>query len=236
MKKNTIKFFWNLFNPFLDFIYPPFCLACEIKLDSNAPVCESCWETLQKRSRIRRHTGDDFTYLEDPLYMDDVITFWEYSTVIERLIHSVKYEGFKRLGRLLGILAAECLLEGLSPRKADMIIPVPLHPVRQRERGFNQSRIYAEQISQYADIPMNPKILHRIRYTKTQTELTASERQSNMRDAFKVTSSSEIQDKTVILIDDVITSGATINSCAKACLTAGARSVIGIGLARPGLG
>ncbi|MFC1502203.1 ComF family protein [bacterium] len=117
--------------------------------------------------------------------------------------------------------------------KESILIPVPLHKLRYRERGFNQSEIICRSIGSTVSIPVETDILVRTRNTFTQTKLEAEERIRNVNEAFRVRDPNSVQSRTVILVDDVVTTGSTMNSCAKCLKNAGAEKVIGLALARP---
>lgn len=112
----------------------------------------------------------------------------------------------------------------------DCIIPVPLHLSRKRERGYNQSKILAEEISKTVSVPVTKKVLIRKKKTKDQTHLSPEERERNVRGAFVVRANSVLQGKKVILVDDVMTTGATLKECARVIKEAGAREVVGVTL------
>lgn len=217
----------------LDFMYPPVCPICRESMEAYAPLCAVCDKAIRNQIDFRQHDSRDFYHLTDPFFLDAALTFWEYSLEIETCIHLVKYRSRIKLGRYF-VRALSDLLTN-TRISADCIIPVPLHASRFRERGFNQSAVYAEAISRITGIEWHAGWLKRSRYTKTQTRLSAEERQDNVRDAFTVRRSDRIEGRSLLLVDDVITSGATINSCARACKAAGAQSVTGLGLARPRL-
>ncbi|MBN2102617.1 ComF family protein [bacterium] len=228
------QFLHQLIDPVLDFIYPPVCPVCGEMMETYVPVCHGCQLLMKNQINIRHHQSGDFNHLDGPFFLNDVITFWQYSPKIETCIHLVKYQSRKKLGDFIVRMLNESI-QSLHLPYPDTIMPVPLHPRRFRERGYNQSQIYAGAISRITGIELNNRLLKRIRYTQTQTRLSAEARQANVRDAFTIKRFSHMQNRAVWLIDDVITSGATINSCAKACRDAGASSVIGIGLSRPQL-
>jgi competence protein ComFC len=223
------------YGSFLDFIYPPQCPICQKRLERYKPICCVCLASVMKQCLITHHSRENFHHLEDTFYLQDVVTFWSYTEIVEKLIHLVKYESRQKLGRIIGGIASQCLERELPLLMADLVVPVPLHRYRQRERGFNQSKIYASQISERTGIQMLDRGIRRHRNTRTQTLLSVSERQNNVRNAFHVTNPELLMDQTILLVDDVITSGATINNCAKACMEAGAKSVIGVGMVRPAL-
>jgi len=224
----------GILNPVLDFIYPPVCPICDGVMTAYAPICSGCQLSIKNRMHLKHHFSQDFHHLKKPLFLDDVITFWEYFPGIEKAIHMIKYKDRKKLGALLGQWAAQTL-RAAQMEQFNLIVPVPLHPRRLRERGFNQSHILAREISLHTDIPVALRILKRSKYTETQTLLSAEKRQENVYHAFDVRSPAKFENQHILLVDDVITSGATVNSCAAACKAAGAISVIGLGMARPEL-
>ncbi|MBN1780806.1 ComF family protein [bacterium] len=219
-----------------DFIYPPVCPLCDALLEHDGRLCGRCQQRLEQKARPVFHGAGDFHHLDEPLVLDRVLTVWIFSRDLEKLVHLVKYAERKQLGCFLGDMAAR-ILNGKASG-ADLIIPVPLHRRRQRERGFNQSLLIAERLGGDMGIPVmgSRTPLRRIRYTETQTSLNAAERQFNVRDAFRVVQPDAVSGKHILIVDDVITSGATINACARACRAAGAAEVTGLGLTRPVLG
>jgi ComF family protein len=122
--------------------------------------------------------------------------------------------------------------EFLDECSADLIVPVPLHPKRLRWRGFNQSVLLARQVSSACRAPMDPFVLRRRRETAPQTQLTEEERRKNMRGAFSVHPDRHIEDLRILLIDDVYTSGATVDECSRALRRGGAKAVYVLTLAR----
>jgi len=114
--------------------------------------------------------------------------------------------------------------ERLRDYQFDVIVPVPLHPARQRERGFNQASLLAELLSAHTSVPSKP-LLERIRYTTTQTALDRSERMENLHTAFRLRKNADVRGLRVLLIDDVLTTGSTLSECARVLKRAGATSV-----------
>ncbi|GAB4375543.1 MAG: hypothetical protein Kow0042_21070 [Calditrichia bacterium] len=138
-----------------------------------------------------------------------------------------------RLAQNAGILAASCLSHFTTNEPLDLIIPVPLHPVREKERGYNQSYHIARGLFSQSGLPIHQNLLRRIRHTRSQTELNREERRNNVDQAFQVVHDPEIKGKTIALIDDVVTTGATLNECARVLKLAGARRVLGFTLSTP---
>ena len=114
-----------------------------------------------------------------------------------------------------------------------MVMPVPLHRTRLRARGFNQSLVLARQVSETFSLPLDFNNLVRLRATRPQVELNGRERAENVAGAFQLRSPADIQQKRVLLVDDVLTTGATMNECAKTLKEAGAEAVISLTIARP---
>ena len=148
--------------------------------------------------------------------------------VVQRFKYGRKVSLGKPLARLMAIACRDLLPE----RALDVIIPVPLHPKRLRWRGFNQSVILARVVGSQWNLPIDPFVLVRPRETPPQTQLSEEERRRNVRRAFSVNPAKSIEGKSVLLIDDVYTSGATVNECSRALKRGGAREVYVLTLAR----
>jgi ComF family protein len=158
-----------------------------------------------------------------------------YQGPLRSCIHALKYQGNKRLAAPLGtILAQAYRLYGMQ---ADLMIPVPLHKTREQERGFNQAQLLAEECARRLTIPLNLQLLERTRPTQVQAHLTASERQQNVAGAFEcqpeAATKQLLERKIIVIVDDVCTTGATLEACAAPLFAAGARAVWGLVLARP---
>jgi competence protein ComFC len=219
-----------------DFVYPPECLLCGGGFERGRWLCPGCLGRILDSRRIVIHARqEDFPYLTGKLYFDGVYTAWEFDKDLEMLIHGAKYSGMKNLARFLGETAGEALVKDpvFTGFPFQVMIPIPLHRLRQRERGYNQSRCVCEGLSKKLGVPILPDVLYRKRHTQTQTGKSGEERQENVRDAFGATSPVGIRGRTVLVVDDVMTTGSTMNCCAKTLKEAGAESVIGMTLARP---
>jgi ComF family protein len=149
---------------------------------------------------------------------------------VSEAIQQFKYQRRLSVGKILAEIGANTC--SLVDQQYDLIIPVPLHRERLRWRGFNQALILAQAIGQKSHVPVNPFLLERTRPTNPQTQLSEDERRKNVRGAFTVTAPEQLADKTVLLIDDVYTSGATTEECARELLRNGAAAVDVFTLAR----
>ena len=221
-------------NVLLDFVFPRVCLNCQQLLPGAAEyVCPACWNSI-----VRLHPRHEL-YLEtrEKLIADgnvaDLVSCFMFQTegALQALVHALKYEGFERLGVWLGKALGGAILE--RKIQADLLIPIPLHKRKFRERGYNQAEAIARGVSRVTGIPIRADIVHRTRFTETQTKLNLEARQKNMEDAFAIGSkkSSVLKGKTCILVDDVITTGATLNACAEKLLSAGASTIIAASIA-----
>jgi ComF family protein len=151
---------------------------------------------------------------------------------LRQVVQKFKYGRKVSLGKPLGRLLARGCQEFLGEYEIDLIVPVPLHPKRLRWRGFNQSWLLARQVGRAYGIPMDPFVLQRSRATPPQTQLTEEERRKNMRGAFALRTGASVAEKSVLLVDDVYTSGATVNECSRTLKRGGAKQVYVLTLAR----
>ena len=151
----------------------------------------------------------------------------------EKLTHGLKYKFWSSIGPALGSLMTEALLEGQQAdiTKFSVIIPIPLHKSRERIRGFNQSYLLARQIASLLNVPISNSLI-RIKATKAQARLHEADRFLNIHGAFALRKNVDLSGKSVILVDDVSTTGATLDAAAKACKNRGADQVWGLVLAR----
>jgi ComF family protein len=239
------------FGRWLDWLYPPRCRFCRDSiLGGDDCFCGAC----RGRVRLVVHplctlcgrpfldtSGDDhlcgkclarrphFTYARSwACYPSDSDGEHPLREVVQRFKYGRKVALGKPLGRLM---AADCR-ESFRERALDVIVPVPLHRKRLRWRGFNQSVVLAREIGKLWKVPVDPFILLRSRETPPQTQLSEEERRKNMQRAFSVNTVKSIEGKTLLLVDDVYTSGATVNECSRALKRGGAKEVCVLTLAR----
>ncbi|MCX7690908.1 MAG: ComF family protein [Thermoflexus sp.] len=201
----------------------PWCPACAATVSPLLPpVCSLCgipWLRGERCSRCK----------EDPLHLDGVRSCYIYSGPIRRALHRLKFHGRYRLAQAL----ATGMVEGWTRfgMEADLLVPVPTSSARQRQRGYNQAAVLAQALSERLALPMHPQALRRVRATPSQVGLAQRARRENVREAFAA-DPQWAWGKRVVVVDDVCTSGATLEACAAALYQAGARSVWGFTLAR----
>lgn len=213
----------------MDFLYPPVCISCNVLLsDGNQRVCDKCWEAVKPITKDLPLYQETKTKLLSEGHIYDLVScfVFEKEGPFQHIIHALKYQKFESLGIELGRRIGRLMTE--EQNKVDVIIPVPLHKVKQRERGYNQAELIAQGISEIINKPIITKAIQRTRNTQTQTTLNIEDRQKNMENAFAMIPAkcTSIKGKTCLLVDDVITTGATTSSCAKELFSAGATKVI----------
>jgi ComF family protein len=163
--------------------------------------------------------------LREPPVFKRVLFYGLYEGALMEAIRLLKFSSIKRLARPLGELLA-----GLELPEADLIVPVPLEKASLKERGFNQTLLIADALSKRCGVPLGTGVLFKIRKTPPQVGLSREERLKNLRGAFRA---NDLKGKKVILIDDVITTGATCTECSRALYRAGAKEVTAVVLATP---
>jgi ComF family protein len=219
----------SIINPLLDFIYPPVCISCNTPLpDGSQKICRSCWGAIPALTKDHSLYQETRGKLLAEGCIDDLISCYvfEREGPFQHIAHALKYQEYKsfgvELGKQIGGLVRDWNVE------TDIIVPVPLHRIKHRERGYNQSEFIAQGIASIIGKPIIVDAVRRTRHTQTQTKLNLEKRYENMKDAFKTLpgASKKFYGKTCLLVDDVITSGATTNSCAREILAAGAKSII----------
>lgn len=151
---------------------------------------------------------------------------------MQTVIHLFKYGGRSGLATFLGPLLASFAREWAPAEKASLVIPVPLHPRRLRARGFNQSKLLAGYVARELGTGLDFTSLRRVRYTLPQTGLGKAERRRNVRRAFALKTAEPVSGRTVLVVDDVATTGNTLNECARVLLKAGAEKVLVLVVAR----
>ncbi|GAA4390535.1 ComF family protein [Hymenobacter koreensis] len=144
---------------------------------------------------------------------------------VQHLLHQLKYKGQREVGSALGLMYGQELAEIGLGTDVQLIAPVPLHPRKLAKRGYNQSDSFAEGLAQSLELPWSPSTLQRTDYTASQTRMTRSQRWQNVADVFVVPNPTAVQGQHVLIVDDVLTTGATLEACAVKLLAAGAAKV-----------
>jgi competence protein ComFC len=218
----------------LQLLYPPLCLICQNPVEEfylRAGLCRNCCEELSPVDPA--FIRNDILARLQPCFLDELVVCFEFNSSLQTVIHQIKYGKFEKLGWHMGQLAAESLNTPVLFPHTDIIIPVPLHPARQKERGFNQSQSIAGGLFNSRKKLIVKGALIRARSTRTQTELDRQERRENVQEAFSVKKPQIVDGNEIVLVDDVVTTGATLNECACVLKKNGAVVVNAITLATP---
>jgi len=205
----------------LSFLFPPVCTCCATLLPPpGALLCPAC------HSRVQTITQDDPLFFlacrrlcEDGPCADVVSAYrFEKDGPVQALMHALKYRGGTMVGRRLGAQLGQLILMRPWAPMIEVVVPIPLHRARLRERGYNQAELFARGIGSVLGLPVSTSGIRRIRCTQSQTTLGYAERQGNVHSAFEpcLRGRHTLRGKKVLLVDDVITTGATIRACAMA--------------------
>jgi ComF family protein len=218
-------------------LYPPACVICSADVAASKYLCGECEPKLVRIeppfcSKCSEPFPGAITNPFDcancahrTLYFENAVSAFRSGGIVRRVILDFKYGRQIHLRHLVASwLFAALEDDRLRAREFDLIIPVPLHPARERERGFNQAALLAELLSAHMSIQARP-VLERIRYTTTQTAFDRAERMENLRGAFRLRKNTDVRQLRILLIDDVLTTGSTLSECTRVLRRGGARSV-----------
>jgi len=221
----------------LNLIFPARCIVCG--QSSEHYICRDCFGKIKEKTqqvcpicRQPSALGAVHPQCRSKTALDGVLVAAEgEQELLRKIIHRFKYRYLRDLENTLGNFLARAMIRNLDNLKDQIVlVPVPLHPRRQRERGFNQAQRFCEYLAKNLELIVSP-ILRRDRYTSTQTRLSRSERLENLLGAFTATVGVD-PDKIYVLVDDVYTTGATLEECAKALRAGGAKKVWGLVVSR----
>lgn len=224
--------------------YPALCAVCHAPLTRGDYVCQNCLDKAQRIiAPFCAKCSEPFSGAIDgqftcancahrSLAFDAAVSAYRSRGVVRFIILQLKYNRQLHLRHPVAEWLQEAMNDArLSQRRFDLIVPVPLHPARFRERGFNQAEMLANILSQKIDVPLG-RALDRIRYTTTQTAFDRTDRMENLRGAFRLRKNIDMRGLQVLLVDDILTTGSTLSECARVLRQAGAHSVYAVTAAR----
>jgi len=211
-----MNYLYDLWDDLLSLLFPRICYACGNHLIRGEKlICTECYELIP---RTNYHLEEDnpvarIFWGRCRIERAAAFSFYNRDSRIRRLIHNLKYKGVQDIGPELGKMYGLVLMNSGFTRDIDLIIPVPLHPSKERIRGFNQSYLISLGISQVTGITVDSTSLCRVSSTSTQTKKSRYERWKNVEGTFMVQDSGAVTCKHILLVDDVITTGSTMESC-----------------------
>lgn len=203
---------------FFALFYPDLCQACGRSLvKTETCLCTYCRFHLPK-TQLHKEPENKLCQIfwgRVPIKMVTALYYFQKGSKVQHLIHEFKYKGKKEIGEFLGMELGIQLKESPYFEGLDMVIPVPLHPAKERKRGFNQSEVFAHGISKAMRIPIDTRNLLRSKPSETQTRKSRFRRWQNVETIFSLSNPVALQGKKVLLVDDVITTGSTLEACAQ---------------------
>ncbi|MGX7667687.1 ComF family protein [Flavobacterium pedocola] len=211
----------NVVKNLLNLLFPKTCRGCDsLLLKNEKTICSKCRHDLPFTGHLRNPDNEVMKrfYGRLPLQHASSIVYFHKKGMVQQLIHNLKYKGAQDVGTFFGNCYGPEIAQNELLKTVDAIIPVPLHPKRKRERGYNQLTTFGKTLSEELGIPFDETLLKRKQHTKTQTKKNISKRSEIDTATFDVVPLENDHRKHFLLIDDVITTGATLEACGKALL------------------
>ncbi|MFZ0391509.1 MAG: phosphoribosyltransferase family protein [Calditrichia bacterium] len=228
-----VNFLKSRLEGILQLFYPPVCLVCGSVFNEETDFRHLCAACLDKCRPVAGETVHRMvTARLSTSYLDKIFVCLEFEETVQNVIHHIKYRKMNRLAEQFSCRAFSYLEEKDELQQADLCIPVPLHPRREKERGYNQSDHVAEGFFS-SRIPIFKQGILRQKATVSQTNLDREARMQNVAEAFVVREPDQVKGKKIVLVDDVVTTGATLNECARELKKSGAAAVFALTLATP---
>ncbi|RKR10448.1 ComF family protein [Flavobacterium sp. 90] len=210
-----------MFKYLINLFFPKVCAGCHTVLVTNETVlCTSCRHEMpltqyhldDKNEAVKKFYG------KIEIEHASALLYFNKKGIVQELIHNLKYKGHEEIGFVLGNWYVEDLKELNLETPFDFVVPVPLHPKKLKERGYNQVTTFGKTLSEGLNIPYNDSTLYRKIYSKTQSKKNLAGRSDNIENIFDVISTEEYQNKHFLIVDDVLTTGATLEACSRALL------------------
>lgn len=216
-----MNYLYDLWDDFISLLFPRLCYGCGNHLMRNEYlICTECYVVIPRTDyhNIPENPVAQLFWGRCRLEKAAAFSYYNKGSRIRTLVHNLKYNGIKEIGPELGFIYGKTLKSSGFVDDVDLIIPVPLHPFKQKKRGFNQSELICDGLAAVSGIPVDVNSLIRSTGSETQTKRSRYERWTNVEGIFCLTGSSHLKGKHILLVDDVITTGSTIESCASELL------------------
>lgn len=214
MKFNPIKDFFNL-------MFPDLCVVCADNLSKNEQhLCLTCLHTMPKTNfhHVLNNPIEKRFWGKTNVHRCTAFFFFQKGSPFQKLLHELKYKNNKEVGEVLGKYAAADLLDSADFASVDVIIPVPLHPKKYLQRGYNQSEWIGKGLSMVLEKPQDIITLIRVKENTTQTKKSVFERYENTEGIFELKDKKSLVGKHILLVDDVLTTGSTLEACIRVLL------------------
>lgn len=210
-----------MFNYIIDLFFPKVCAGCHTILITNETVlCTNCRHEMPLTQYHLNQNNEAVKKFYGKINIEhaSALLYFNKKGIVQELIHNLKYKGHEEIGTVLGNWYVEDLKELILETPFDVVIPVPLHPKKFRERGYNQVTTFGKTLAKGLNITYNDAVLYRKKYSKTQSKKDLLGRSDNIENIFDVVFTEENQNKHFLIVDDVLTTGATLEACSKALL------------------
>lgn len=220
--------FSEILTDFVALLYPNICEGCHRYLvKGEVLICTYCLADLPRCNYQPDTVNPVVNRFKGRLNLQEAHAFLRFNKKgkVQRLLHALKYKHRPEIAHKLGVVFGAEMKESGFLGGAEVIIPVPLHVSRERQRGYNQSEAWANGLSAALEIPVETRVVKRVLKTSTQTRRGRLNRWENMQGVFQVSNAERIRDRHVLLVDDVMTTGATLEACGQVLLDAGSRAL-----------
>ena len=224
--KNSLAL--EILGDFVALFFPRYCRGCsEALVKGEDLICTRCMLEMPRSNYHIERENPFYNKIRGRIPVRFVMTLFKFvkGSRVQHILHALKYKNQPELGNMLGRIYGNDLLEAGYQREFDLIIPVPIHNSRRRKRGYNQSDEFGKGLSEILQIPCSDKMMERKIKTETQTRKTKLSRWENVKEVFRVTKAEEISGKRILLVDDVVTTGATLEACGNALVEAGCKEL-----------
>ena len=219
----------DIFGDFVSLFFPKYCLACDNALvKGESMICTLCMLEMPQTDYHRSRENPLSHRLSYRIPVKHAMALFKFSKSgrVQHLLHQLKYRNHPEIGVTLGRIYGEKMTTESDLRSnVDLIIPIPLHPARKRKRGYNQSAKFAEGLSERLELPFTDELLERRIKTETQTRKTKLNRWENISGVFGIKNSGALEGKKILLVDDVITTGSTLEACSQVLIDHGCQQL-----------
>lgn len=229
-----MSYLYNLWDDFISLLFPRLCYACGNHLLRNENlICTECYVIIPRTNyhKINENPVEQLFWGRCVIEKAAAFSFYNKGSRIRNLIHNLKYNGIQEIGFEVGRIYGLSLRDTGFTDDIDLIVPVPLHPSKKRARGYNQSDTISEGIASATGLKVDKNSLVRSKVTPTQTKRSRYERWTNVEGIFNVIDREKLKGQHILLVDDVITTGSTIESCANELLRVEGVKVSAVALA-----
>ena len=225
----------NLWTSFYEALFPRHCLSCQ---QEGSWLCSKCQKKIPYLKtfscpfcQTTTTKGESCSFCRPQHSLTGTLSACSFQSPIKELIHRLKYQKTRELYQLLTKILIKGTIKRL-PEGKKLIVPIPLHPSQLKRRGFNQAELLVQELAQRLKIPCNSKILKRIKNTRSQTKLNRQERLENLKDAFALDQKMDLKNISILLVDDVSTTGITLDQAAQTLNQAQPKQIWGVVVAK----